>query len=238
MKILGASGIDLREIKVPIGKRAGKVVELTMRPVKLSKLIEIEAAILKPVPPSTGETQKDPKTGKALKRNGRPLMVRDGRDEKYLEQVVLRSTAVNVATVLAGLGDQISDLPKRTDEQTAQAYWLGVLDKLTDMGIDTGIFQNLVAASDDLSAPLSNLEILMMRKALGTEKESPALTEDDEQSIGEAIEKEEAASGKSEGVGAPSSTTSSKPPSASAGSPPNDSTKEREENRQPSSSTL
>ena len=82
MKILGASGIDLREIKVPIGKRDGKVVQLTMRPVKLSKLIEIEAAIRKPVPPSTGETQKDPKTNKTLKRNGSPLMVRDAKDPK------------------------------------------------------------------------------------------------------------------------------------------------------------
>ena len=100
---------------------------------------------------------------------------------------MLRSTAVNVATVLAGLGDQITDLPEQTDQQTPQAYWLDILDRLTEMGIDTGIFQNLVTASDDLSAPLSNLEILMMRKALGTEKESASLTEDDEQTGSHAV---------------------------------------------------
>ena len=66
-KILGASPVVRRTIRVPIGKNeAGDLIEVEMRPTKFGRLIEIDKEIPEPMAPSTGE--KSSGSGAAAER--------------------------------------------------------------------------------------------------------------------------------------------------------------------------
>jgi len=186
MKILGDSPIRKRTIKVLIGKNErGEAVELEVRAVKFGTMMEIERDIPKPMAPSTGAKKLDPKTKQPLKRNGQYVMLRDEDDEDYLQALDIRQTAINVAIIIASLGEQLSDVRVKSAEMSPSQHWLAVLDDLADAGIDPGIFQSLVAAALQLSEPLTSIELLLMRQALGTDKETDASTDEKDK---EAIE--------------------------------------------------
>lgn len=191
MKILGKTNIKQRTRKIPIGwDEKGEPVELVMRPVKYGVLIEMEATMPIPVAPTTGIKRKN-KSGQVLKRNGKFLFVRDEEDPDYVEKLTRRTIAVQCATVVLSLGDQIGEL--RDDEQDQIDYWMNVLDDLHDAGIDQGVFTSMVYAATELSQPLSVTELIQMRIALGTEKETAATTPEKEKEAAEHAKKEELA---------------------------------------------
>lgn len=193
MKILGSSPVVQRTIEVPIGKDAkGRVVNMTMRPVKFSVLMEIERDLPDPIPPSTGIKKVDPVTKQPVRRNGQYVMVRDEEDAEYKAECDLVGMAMQVATVVASLGDQLGGLRERTPELSSRDYWLKVFDDLLKIGIDQGIFKSLAAAAHALSEPMSNLELLLMRQALGTDKETDETTDEKVEEAIEAEEKERA----------------------------------------------
>ena len=193
MKILGDTLIQQRTISVIVGYDAeGKVRELVMRPVKFGKLMELERELPIPMAPSTGVKKLDPKSKQPVRRNGQYVMVRDEEDATHLEAVELRNIALKVSTVVASLGDQLTDLRPRSEDERAQDYWLAIFDDLLDAGIDQGIFRSLAQAADELSEPMSNMELAIMRVALGTDKETPEVTDEKVMESIEAQQKAEA----------------------------------------------
>ncbi len=194
MKILGASTLKRRTISVTVGTdEDGNELKLVMRPIKFGKLMEIEREIPEPIAPSTGTKAVDPVTRQPIRRNGAFVMVRDTGDKDHLLKMEFREMAVNVATVVHSLGDQVAEVRARSSDQTAMDYWLSVLDDLTDAGIDQGIFHMLVAAAVRLSKPLTNLDLILMRKELGTDLETDATTEEQEKETAATVEKAKAA---------------------------------------------
>ena len=180
VQILGATPVIQRTIRVPIGKnKDGQLIEVEMRPVKFGRLIEIDKEIPEPMAPSTGEKKRV--GGQIIKRNGTPVMVRDTEDPGYISKCELREMAVKVAIVVDGLGDQLTGLSEQEEGEAGVDYWLRILDELLGVGIDQGIFTSLAMAAQQLSQPMNNLELMLLRQALGTHKETDAVTEEQEE---------------------------------------------------------
>lgn len=190
MKILGETNVIPRYTEVPIGTDAeGKAIKFVVRPVPFDELVRIEKELPEPVAPSTGVKKKDAR-GNYIKRNGAWVMERDEENEDYKRAKDLRTIAVQVATVLAAVGEQITDLRAQRSEETRQDYYLAILAELNKSGIDMGIFQMLAAAAEALSQPLTNLELLRLRTMLGTQNETPEITEEREKELVAAAQKE------------------------------------------------
>lgn len=192
MKILGQTNINPRTVEVPVGTDAdGKVIKMTVHAVPFDELLRIERELPDPQAPSTGEKKKDER-GRYVKRNGQFVMERNEEDENYLREKDLRDVAVRVATVISSLGDQIGDVRGQRPDETRQTYYINLLSEMNKAGIDMGIFTMLAQAAERLSQPMTNLELLRLRTMLGTEKETPEITEDREKELVAAAQEEEA----------------------------------------------
>ena len=168
MKILGHTAIPKRTRKVLVGYTPdGVALEFTLKPCSFGAMLRLEEHIPAPVAPSTGEVKRDPKTKQVLKRGGAPIVMRDETDPAYLQQVELREMAIAVGIVLESVGDQI-EVRDQLAAEAPQDYYLALLDEMHEAGLDLGMFTKLSAASKALARPLSNAELAVMQKALGT----------------------------------------------------------------------
>lgn len=186
MKILGKTNLRKRFIKVPIGHDpvTGEPEELTLHPPKYGDLAELERRVVKPRPPMV-----DPRGGgKGVKRAG-VKKVPNEEDPRYMEQLTEWRLALSIGRLFLAAGDQFTDIPAQEKDETGIAYYLRMSDVLADAGLDYAVQLTLCRQVDRLTKPLGTPEVILMRRALGTDEgETEAEAEEKAAEVLKAVE--------------------------------------------------
>lgn len=183
MEILGRTGVKKREREVTLGHDAKGPIKFTVRPVGYATMIRIEEEIPKPLAPMTGEVRRDRK-GRPLKIDGKPVPIRDEEAPAYLDALDRRKFAIGVAQTLHAIQGQVKGVRARREGEDPVAYYHSIVEDFHQFGIDFGMFALLMAAVNDLARVLSNAEVIMMQKKLGTITDEEA--EEAEERVAEA----------------------------------------------------
>lgn len=173
MKILGHSSLRPRSISVPVGIAPdGSVVSLQLRAPRLGMLERLDAEIPEPQPPIVpGRVVRDHRGRPVEGPDGSPIPLRNAEDPAYVLKSERREKALSVAMVLSCLEPgQVTDLPDRNGQDPVD-YFLAVWDGLEDAGLDIGAFRSLSEAAKRLGEPMSSIEVVQAKSALGATAE-------------------------------------------------------------------